>query len=108
MDITCISHRPTKDQAAKLLGIKTYDCALPQPWLDAVVDGLKSEVPEEQDLYGMLLTSIVWSYDQAKIFGGPHPLTVQAYGLLKKFDDLKGSHFVDELDGQINVLQIEE
>jgi hypothetical protein len=107
MDITCINHRPTKDQAAKLLGIQTYDTALPHDWLVSAVCTLEKEV-DPCGLYAKILSSVVWSYDQAKIFGAPHPLTVEAFGLLRALDKLTGSHCVDESRVPFNVLQIEE
>lgn len=49
------------DEAAKRLGLKTYDTALPQPWVDLVFKHTKIWAP------GLL----VWSYDGAGIFGKP-------------------------------------
>jgi hypothetical protein len=100
-------HGVNKDQAAQVLGIKTYDCALPQPWVNQFVETLKdtpTAITKGIDyLSGMILSSFVWSYDDAKVFGRPHPLTIAAFGWLRCYDCKKGSHYSDE---NLNVLDI--
>ena len=106
-NIISINSHPTKDTAARLCGLKTYDNALPQQWLDSVVDTLMPIAAKESvNIYDLLVSSIVWSYDQAKIFGAPHPLTLKAWGYLKALDRLTGSHCVDEEDTLLTVLDI--
>jgi hypothetical protein len=61
---------------------------------------------ESVNIYDLLVSSIVWSYDQAKIFGAPHPLTLKAWRYLKMLDRLTGSHCVDEEDTLLTVLDI--
>jgi hypothetical protein len=78
----------TKEQAAQKLGLKVYDVALPQQWLDESCLTLRvhaskdEEIP--QNLYDTFLSGTVWCYDVAKIFGEPVALTDKAYRLLTK------------------------
>lgn len=99
----------TKNQAAQLLGLRTYDTAVPQPWIDeltvtirAIKHELKEEVPE--DLYGFILSGTVWCYDRS-FMGYPVALTEKLYKLLslrslegnpllKKFSCLEDIHHV--------------
>jgi hypothetical protein len=74
--------RMTKlELAEKLLADKTYDLALPQPWVDDVADLLKrrGSIWEYRDItYGF-----VWLYDkEAGMCGRPFPLTYQARRIL--------------------------
>jgi hypothetical protein len=109
-NIICVPHHAnrTKDVAAKELGVKVYDTALPEPWLDHAAETIAGEdlSKTREGVYGMLLTSTVWSYDHAKIFGAPHPLTVEAWGLLKALDRYSDTHCVDEIGYTHNVLLI--
>jgi hypothetical protein len=106
-NIIPFNHRPTKDVAARLCGLKTFDNALPQQWLDATAEILMPVATKEAiSIYDLLASSIVWSYDQAKIFGAPHPLTLKAWGYLKALDRLTGSHCVDEESSLLTVLDI--
>lgn len=100
-------NRMTKDRAAKELGLKTYDTALPQQWLDNATEKLSSlSVNDKGELYDILLSSIVWSYDNSKIFGQPAPLTFTAWAWLRRLDGLVGTNYVDETKALINVLAI--
>jgi hypothetical protein len=107
-NIMMVPHHLTKDQAAKLLGLQTYDCALPQPWLDRAAKVLSAVGANTEGIgvYDMLLSSVVWSYDQAKLMGAPHPLTIKAWGYLKALDIHDGTNYVDEADELLNVLDI--
>ena len=61
----------TVDERAQELGLKSYDTALPQPWVDnARAFGLE------------VLGSFVWGYDTAGVFGGPVALTLEAESML--------------------------
>jgi hypothetical protein len=104
-NIICIATHPTKDEAAKLLGLKTYDTALPQPWLDDIVAAVKPKEKSSVDFYSLVLSSFVWCYDDS-LMGLPYPLTVRAFGWLKAYDDLVGTHYTDELLHRYNVLDI--
>lgn len=80
MNITVVNTKSiTKEEAAKMIGLKTYDTALPQQWLDKVVK-------ESGVSYDDILSNIVWSYDDAHIFGSPCPLTVKGCAVLQKID----------------------
>ena len=77
----------TKDKAAAMLGLRVYDCALPQTWLDEScqtlrVNAPKGEIPD--NLYDTFLSGAVWCYDGSKVFGEPVALTDTVYGLLTK------------------------
>lgn len=100
MNVTIIRHDVTKDQAAKILGLKVYDTALPQSWLDATVKNLNED-------YHKVLSSFVWCYDGGSFCGYPYPLTVEAYGYLKALDQHLGNSFSDESKHAYNVLSIQ-
>ena len=74
----------TKGEAAQFLGLKDYDVALPQDWISHLEK-------QANDRDGILLSSIVWSYDKGSIFGFPYPLTIYAYEVLKKYGYLLDS-----------------
>jgi hypothetical protein len=70
--------RITKEEAAKMIGLKVYDTALPQQWLDVVV--------KEHNLnYNLVLSNIVWCYD-GSLMGFPCPLTVEGCAVLQKIE----------------------
>jgi hypothetical protein len=86
--------RVTKDEAAKKLGLKVYDLALPQQWLDDACLNLRfaasvrcGRIPKDS-LYEHILTGTVWCYDNS-LFGYPHALTEQALELLQILAELK-------------------
>ena len=60
--------------AAKMLGLNTFDGALPQQWVDHVYEMTGFEAPR---------LGMVWCYDVAKVFGEPVPLTTAALVLLR-------------------------
>ena len=67
--------RETKDQAAKRLWPDiTYDCALPQPWVDAArdVDGFD------------VRPHFVWGYPPGSVFGRPLPLSDEGKAYLRR------------------------
>ena len=101
MNIIQVHHHPSKESAARILGLRTYDAALPQQWLDEFVK--KVEVD-----YHLVLSSFVWSYDHC-LMGHPYPLTLNAFCWLKKHDVLTGTRYSDEYrDHVYNVLDIAE
>jgi hypothetical protein len=104
-NIICIATHPTKDEAAKLLGLHTYDTALPQPWLDDIVAKVKPREKPSVDFYRLVLSSFVWCYDDSWL-GYPYPLTVRAFAWLKAYDEIQGSHYTEELSRQYSVLDI--
>ena len=107
-NILSINHCPTKDVAARLCELHTYDNALPQPWVDSAAETLAPvAIKESISVYDLLVSSVVWSYDRAKIFGAPHPLTLKAWWLLKALDQKTDSHYVDEANDLLTVLDIE-
>ena len=64
------------DEAAQALGLRSYDTALPQDWVNdfTKVTGVNP--------YGRF----VWSYDGAGIFGTPVALDEEAKKLLRAFE----------------------
>lgn len=83
----------TKDEAAKKKGLKVYDYALPQPWVDESVDKLRLKALKDQinndaprkaspEIYDTLVSGAVWCYDNSKIFGEPVAVTDEAQALL--------------------------
>ena len=65
----------TVGERAKELGLKSYDTALPQEWVD--------DVYRETGVYpaGMF----VWCYDDARVWGAPVPLTEESVELLARY-----------------------
>jgi hypothetical protein len=65
----------TKGELAKqVYGDATYDIAVPQPWLDSVVEQLKVD-------YHVFLSGVVWLYPDmpsthSPLLGLPAPLTI--------------------------------
>jgi len=92
----------TKESAAKKLGLKTYDTALPQPWLDDVVNTLftpgsptMENYPTRTRLYDAVLSGTVWSYD-GNLFGRPYALTEEALNLINAFNEIKGYEKIEQ------------
>jgi len=54
----------TKQEAGEILGLKSFDCALPQTWVDACYERGWDVRPH-----------FVWSYDDIMLSGAPHPVT---------------------------------
>ena len=77
----------TKDAAARALGLRVYDLALPQTWLDDAVLNLKTAMPSG-DLYMTLLSGTVWCYDKG-VYGRPVALDEKTLELLVKLTELK-------------------
>lgn len=67
----------TVDELAKEKGLKSYDTALPQPWVDSAKEA-------GHDVLG----HFVWSYDGAGVFGEPVALTSEGRAMLRA---IKGS-----------------
>ena len=63
-------------ELADILGLKSYDTALPQAWVDefVVVTGFNP------------VGYFVWSYDYAKIFGEPYPLNQKAFHMFMEYE----------------------
>jgi hypothetical protein len=89
MNVTIPASRPTKEEAAKMLGIHIYDVALPQGWLDEFVKKTGMD-------YHKALRSFVWSYDVCTSFGCPRPLTLDAHVQLRSYDQISGTSYTDE------------
>ena len=75
-----------KDEAAKLLGYKTYDTAVPQLWLDELYEILQPISESFPAAWkDIILSSIVWCYDDPHNFiGAPVVLTKVAYDILNQ------------------------
>lgn len=70
-----IHERGNMHDIAEAAGLKTYDTALPQKWVD--------DVREKTGTYPF---GFVWSYDKATIWGEPYPLTRKARELLAVYN----------------------
>lgn len=85
--IKITNKRLTKDDAAKALGLQTYDTALPQTWLDDLLLKLSLHAEDLPENWKDIVTSgLVWCYKNAKgessLFGYPVALTVQVINIL--------------------------
>jgi hypothetical protein len=69
----------TVKEAAEMLGLKVYDTALPQNWVD---DFYKVTGVWPAGLF-------VWSYDEAKTWGEPYPLTMATFKLFLQYEKAK-------------------
>jgi hypothetical protein len=67
----------TVGEAAQAIGLKVWDTALPQDWVDDVV--------RVTGIYPTAPHAFVWCYDAAKSFGSPFPLTPEAALLLIRY-----------------------
>jgi hypothetical protein len=78
----------TKGEAAQAAGLKVYDTALPQDWLDDVVNRLApfGPQPARTQIYETIRIGTVWCYDTARVFGAPVALTDEANRLLSLLD----------------------
>lgn len=63
----------TVKEAAEARGLKDYDCALPQPW----VDWQKERGYEVRGHF-------VWCYDKEPRFGEPAPITDEGFRMVHK------------------------
>ena len=68
-----------KGDAIALLGLKTFDYALPEPWLRTFCNktGL--------DRY-LVLSTTVWSYDVARVFGAPVSICMEVQDAIDQFN----------------------
>jgi hypothetical protein len=67
----------TVDEAAKRLGLRSYDTALPQEWVD--------DFKAKTGVYPAASGLFVWCYDGAGIFGRPVALSERAEVLLAQY-----------------------
>lgn len=73
MDMKVGSEHPrTKGDLARQMGLKTFDFALPQNWVNRANERGFDVVPH-----------FVWSYDDAPIGGVPMPLTKEGWRMLQ-------------------------
>ena len=75
----------TVGEAAKANGITTFDTALPQSWVNDV-EQVTGIYPVGGEFEGEPVW-FVWSYDGAKNWGNPAPLTEGAVKLLALYED---------------------
>ena len=109
MNIINVGHDVSKKKAAELIGLLTFDFALPQNWLDAVSGILMRRNPEATEVYHEILGNVVWCYDYSPILGAPYPLTVKGFALLLAIDMARGEIcYTDETHHQFTVLSIHE
>ncbi len=85
IDPRCARCRPTKDNLARAAGLRTYDTALPQEWLDGQCDGRAVRGTRRWlELYEQLRLGVVWCYDPPHTFGEPIALTDNARAILRR------------------------
>jgi hypothetical protein len=113
--IKVTKERLTRDEAAQMLGLKVYDIAIPQQWLDDLYlkmsitpAGRLGQLPEGWK--DIILSSLVWCYDKdgkgsPSIFGYPVVMTMRAFDLLNKESIL---FYVWDFSKQDAVLEIPE
>ena len=87
--IESLRPRLTVREAVELCGLKTYDGALPQDWVDSIPH------PRDREI---VLCGVVWCYDGGSIFGFPAPITPAAHEVLVRLDAANGSHYSDHRD----------
>lgn len=84
----CITHSRkavTVGQLAQAVGLRTFDTALPQDWVDDV-----KRVTGEYAPYA----GIVWCYDEARTWGRPVAMTIRGRLILERYARAKG--YTDE------------
>jgi hypothetical protein len=106
LEVIMLENTCSKVGAAEMLGLETYDNALPQPWLDEAAYKLQQKVNKEkatsdfsdpENMTALLLCAVVWYYPKGSIFGMPYPLTVRGAMLLKLVDELNGTYYMEAL-----------
>ena len=89
----------TKSEMAKHKGLKIFDCALPQQWLNDIANTI-SEYSKccgmnYNQAYDTILCGVVWCYD-GSLLGYPFALTskaqstIEAYNQIRKYENRKG------------------
>lgn len=79
----------TKEDAVKKLGLKVFDYALPQRWVNKVMEATGDDpVPH-----------FVWCYDDNSIFGFPRPLTKKGSEIVKKLN--KSGWYLEAFEGEV-------
>lgn len=78
----------TKNELCKVMKLDklgTYDCALPQGWLDAMAEKESYGNPQKRDIaYDTILSGTVWFYGPQDPIGYPFPLTPQAAAIIAR------------------------
>jgi hypothetical protein len=87
----------TKNEAADAAGLKVYDTAIPQSWLECVSqDPGGSDRDARMHIYDIVRSGTVWCYDGPhRVFGAPYPLTDEARRAIAQYDALHGSHYAE-------------
>ena len=81
----------TKGQAVELLGIKSFDYAIPESFNDTMLKFI--ECPP---------SNFVWLYDGGSCFGYPRPLTEKGRSALIEYNEANGTAY----DTEVKVLDI--
>jgi hypothetical protein len=75
-----------KQEIAEKIGLKSFDCALPQDFLDLNSARIAKEDNKPHDeIYRFILQNFVWCYDTAKIFGEITPISPAGENFLPRF-----------------------
>lgn len=93
----------TKQEAAEKLGLKVFDCAVPEAWLDMLIIVYKKLVRNSlADESVFLISHFVWCYDEINgkpsTFGYPRPLTTVGIQLLKQFNLANGTSYYTDFE----------
>jgi hypothetical protein len=81
-----------KNELAAKFGLKVWDNALPQIWLDRVCEVIinNDNLIITDKAYRTILGGTVWCYD-GSLFGYAYALTKEAYDLIKTYESIMGT-----------------
>jgi hypothetical protein len=96
MNIIRIYKNVSKDEAARILGLKVYDTALPQGWLDDILLKLAASPSGRlgilpKDICDIVVSGTVWCYDGGMLWGFPYALTERAYDWLNRVESFQSN-----------------
>jgi hypothetical protein len=77
-----------KNEAAAILGLSVWDCALPQGFVD--------QCRERLSLDDYVPGHFVWCYDDAAVFGYPRPLSARGIEILTRYNAAFGTQYQTE------------
>ena len=79
----------TKSETAKAKGLKSFDCTLPQQWLNDIANTIaKASHTHYNEAYQTILCGVVWCYD-GSLLGYPFALTSKAGATIEAYNQIK-------------------